>query len=226
MKILQDSEELTHELVGPWQMKTMERRPTTPKSITLLLHGYNERGLRIFRKLKRHLPADTHIIAPNAPFPLPRVKPDRLDFGYAWYFYDRFTQSYHVDQQLVLTLLTNLLKKTNPDNLPVTIIGFSQGGYLAPLVAFSEPQTKHVIGIGCEFRTRFFPTQPNFTLDAIHGTSDPLVSCEHAKTEIDLLKDHGIAVGWHEIPDLKHEISNEVAATISKLLEQYGKASL
>ena len=226
MKILQDSEELTHELSGPWQMKTIERRPESPKSVTLLLHGYNERGLRIFRKLKRLLPEDTHIIAPNAPFPLPRVKPDRLDFGYAWYFYDRFTQSYHVDQQLVLTLLKNLLKKSNPEGLPVTIIGFSQGGNLAPLVGYSEPHAKHVIGIGCEFRTRFFQTQPHFTLDAIHGSADPLVSCEHAKIEIDLLKQQGIQVGWHMIDDLKHEISNDVALAISKLLEQYGKASL
>jgi predicted esterase len=226
VKTLQDSEERTYIVNGPWQLKTIEFKPPAAKSITLLLHGYNERGLRIYRKLKRFLPKDTHIIAPNAPFPLPRVKPDRLDFGFAWYFYDRFSQSYHVDQNLVLELLKNLLKVANPLNLPVTIIGFSQGGYLAPLVAYNESNTKHVIGIGCEFRTRFFTSPPTFTLDAIHGSADPLVSCEHAKVEIDLLKDQGINVGWHMMEDLKHEISNDVALTISKLLEQYGEASL
>lgn len=226
MNILQEPEEKSHQLSGLWQMKTIEYRPSEPKSITLLLHGYNERGLRIFRKLKRCLPEDTHIIAPNGPFPLPRVKPDRVDFGYAWYFYNRFTESYHVDQELVVGLLRDLLKKSNPQGLPITIIGFSQGGFLAPLVAFSNPRVKHVIGIGCEFRTRFFPTPPPFSLAAIHGTADQLVPIEHAQVQRDLLKEQSIHVDWHEIPELKHEINGLVTSIIKTLTEQYGKASL
>ena len=89
MKSLQESTEESWNLTSNWQMKTVEFKPKDPKSLTLLLHGYNERGLRIFRKLRRYLPEDTYVIAPDAPFPLPRVKPDRVDFGYAWYFYEQ-----------------------------------------------------------------------------------------------------------------------------------------
>lgn len=226
MKNLQESKEKIWDLTGSWKLSTVECRPKDPKSLTLLLHGYNERGLRIFRKIRRYLPEDSYIIAPNGPFPLPRVKPHRVDFGYAWYFYDPFTKTYHVDQTLVTGLLKELLKQANPENLPVTIIGFSQGGYLAPLIGYAEKNTKHVIGIGCEFRTRFFPSRPAFTLDAIHGEIDPIVSYEHAQTEISSLNDLGINVSWHLIPELKHEISAEVGLTIKKIMEQYGEGSL
>lgn len=217
VKILQDSLEKSYQVTGAWPLKTIECQPVEATSITLLLHGYNERGLRIFRKLKRALPHNTHIVAPNGPFPLPRVKTERLDFGYAWYFYDRFTQNYHVDQELVVGLLTQLLEQINPKGLPVSIIGFSQGGYLAPLVAYAYPHTKHVVGIGCEFRTRFFSKAPKFTLTAIHGADDPLVSPVHAQKEIEALKEMGIPVSWHLIPNLKHEINSEVAEIISQL---------
>ncbi len=223
MKTLQDLGEKTRLLKGQWPLKTMEYRPENPTSITLLLHGYNERGLRIFRKLKRHLPEDTYIVAPNGPFPLPRIKPDRLDFGYAWYFFDKFTQRYEVDQSLITDLLITLLHDINPDNLPVTIIGFSQGGYLAPIIAYNYLPTKHVIGIGCEFRTRFFKKPPSFTLAAIHGSLDPLVNPDHAKREIDLLKDLNIFVDWHLLEGVKHEISTDVSSLVSKLMRSYGK---
>lgn len=226
MKNLQDCLEATYTLTGAWPVKTIESKPPSPRSIVLLLHGYNERGLRIFRKLRRFLPQDSHIIAPNGLFPLPRVKPDRLDFGYAWYFYDKFTQTYSVDQTLCVDLLKKLLDTANPQGLPVTVIGFSQGGYLAPLLGYAQPSIKHVIGIGCEFRTRFFKGPPPFSLSAIHGSGDPLVSAAHARHEIELLRAKGINVDWHQIEDLKHEITLEVGLRVAHLMESYGKASL
>jgi predicted esterase len=226
VKILQESQEKIWDLTSNWQLRTVESRPSHPKAITLLLHGYNERGLRIFRKLSKYLPSDHYIIAPDAPFPLPRVKSDRLDFGYAWYFYDPFTKSYQVDQKLVLGLLSELISQANPEGLPVNIIGFSQGGYLAPLVGYSVDKTQHVIGVGCEFRTRFFATAPKFTLDAIHGAMDTIVSPENSLAEIALLKELGIEVSWHLLHELKHELNAEVGLTIKNILEQYGEGSL
>ena len=226
VKILQEYEEETHVVTGLWQMKTVEFKPEQPKSITLLLHGYNERGLRIYRKLKRALPADTYIIAPNGPFPMPRPKADRLDFGYAWNFYDDHNGQYHVDEHTIVSLIKNLIDPLNPEKLPITIIGFSQGGFLAPLLAYGIPEVKHVIGIGCIFRPRFFPRPATFTLDAIHGASDAIVSSERALQEIEVLKNTGINVNWHSISDLKHEINLEVIKLITTLTETYGKESL
>ena len=219
MKILQDSKEEIREIGAKFQLKTIERRPESPKSVILLLHGLNERGLRIYRKLLKFLPEDSYVLAPNAPFPLPRIKSDRMDMGFTWYFYDQFTKSYQVDQTFALSLIHGLLQLVNPGNLPVTIIGFSQGGYLAPLVGFQEPNTKNVIGIGCEFRANFFKTIPPFKLFSIHGEADSTILPKSAKSEIDSLKEKGIHVSWHLLPQLKHEMTTEVGLQIKKILE-------
>jgi predicted esterase len=219
LKILQDSKEESWHLPAKFHLTGIERRPDSPKSVILLLHGLDERGLRIYRKLIKFLPEDSYVLAPNAPFPLPRMKADRIDLGYTWYFYDKFTQSYQVDQSFSLSLLQSLLAQANPENLPVTIIGFSQGGYLAPLVGFQEKNTRQVIGIGCEFRNHFFSTPPHYKLFALHGASDSVIPADHAKNEIDLLANKGINVSWHPIHSAKHEITREMGQEVQKILE-------
>lgn len=214
--------EVGRKLSAQIYLNSVERKPRNPRSIILLLHGLDERGLRIYRKLLKFLPEDAHVIAPNAPFPLPRMKSDRMDFGYSWYFYDKFKRNYHVDQTFALSLLHDLLRMVNPDSLPLSIIGFSQGGYLAPLLGFQEPTTRHVIGIGCEFRTRFFAHSPAFTLDAIHGSDDSIITPDMALEEISLLKEKNIHVNWHPVTGVKHEITRDVGQIIQQILEQYG----
>lgn len=219
MKNLQDLAPETRILQGSMPLKTIERRVESPRCLILLLHGLDERGLRIYRKLVRYLPADAHIIAPNAPFPLPRLKADRMDFGYTWYFYDKFTQSYEVDQTLALSLLKDLLNQANPDQLPVTVIGFSQGGYLVPLVGYQNPMVCRVIGIGCEFRTHFFTEWPNFKLNALHGAEDNIIPPQNAQKEIESLKEMGINVSWNLIPGTRHEITAACGEVVKSLLE-------
>lgn len=219
MKNLQESSDKTWDLNGNFQFQTVENRPLDPKSIVLLLHGLDERGLRIYRKLTKHLPKNSYVIAPNAPFPLPRMKADRVDFGYTWYFYDKFTDSYLVDQTLALSLIKELLEKANPLHLPVTVIGFSQGGYLAPLVGYENNDVKKVIGIGCEFRANFFKKLPRFELHAVHGEDDNIIPETHALREIETLKTKGVPVHWHLATGAKHEISASVGNIIEKILE-------
>lgn len=226
LKNLYEMNEVSRKLPGLMSLSTVERRPSNPTSITLLLHGLDERGLRIYRKLLKYLPQDSYVIAPNAPYPLPRLKSDRIDLGYTWYFYDKFTRTYQVDQSLALSLLHSLLKDVNPTNLPLTIIGFSQGGYLAPLLAYQEKTTKHVIGLGCEFRSHFFQEKPHFTLDAVHGEADSIIAADMAKNEIELLRQKEITVNWHPVPGVKHEIAKDMGAVVQKILEQYGEAGL
>jgi predicted esterase len=219
VKNLQDLEVKTRELQSKFKLTVVERRPETPKSILLLLHGLDERGLRIYRKLIKFLPEHTLVLAPNAPFPLPRPKPDRTDYGYTWYFYDRFSQDYEVNQSFALSLLTELIRLENPTKLPVSIIGFSQGGYLAPLLGYEVAETERVIGIGCEFRHYFFKSPPHFKLSAFHGAKDQIIPAQNAKNEIDLLKEKEIDVSWHLIENAKHEITAEMGIELKKLLE-------
>jgi len=217
MKKLQEKSEILSSSFPFQWVETLPR--TTSKSYILLLHGLNERGLRIHRKLIEHLPDDAHIVAPNAPFPLPRFKSEKIDYGYTWYFFNKFTQTYDIDQSFAISLIKELIEKTNTENLPITIIGFSQGGYLAPVLAKEITNVEKVIGIGCEFRPIFFDYKMNYKLYALHGAEDDIIPSNMAKRCLNELAKKNIQVTWRELPETKHEINKIVSTAVREILD-------
>lgn len=226
MKNLQDSVEERWTFTSFALMDGVVRAVENPSQVILLLHGYDERGKRIFRKLLPFLPKDALIIAPNGPFPLPRDKQDRLDFGFAWYFYDRHIKDYYINHDLPKFWLKEVLKKKNPAKLPVTIIGFSQGGYLAPLVGYEIPETDLVIGIGCEFRNSLIKQECPFPLEGIHGKEDPIIQADWSLNEKKILNERGIHCEVRLIENASHEINKDIGEAVKDILEKYGKRNL
>lgn len=226
MKSLQEFEEKRYELKALAVFDGVERPVSNPDQVILLLHGLHERGLRIYRKLISNLPDNALILAPNAPFPLPREKEGRTEYGYCWYFYDRQTKSYYLNQKLAVSWLMELLASKNVSHLPLTIIGFSQGGYLAPMLGHALPQTKLVIGLGCEFRDNLIDDKIQFPLVGLHGAGDKIVNVDHSRSDAEKIKARGITVEWETIPGTAHEISEAMAIRVKTILEKYGKDRL
>jgi predicted esterase len=210
VKRLQDFEEEKWTFTSFAQLEGIVRRPEAPTEVILLLPT---------------LPENALVIAPNGPFPIPRPKENRLDYGHSWYFYDKIEKKYFVNQDLAKFWLRDLLHILNPNKLPLTIIGFSQGGYLAPLAGEVIQETKLVVGIACEFRTTLIKKQLPFPLVAIHGSADEIIKPEGALLEIDQLKPLGITVDW-QLVEAGHEINGHVSEAVAKTLEKYGKRSL
>jgi predicted esterase len=222
LKILHESREENWVFTSRAEFKGMARRVESPQSVILLLHGLGQRGKRIYRKLLAYLPHDALIIAPNAPFPLPRQKEGRTDYGHSWYFYDKVEKSYFTSMDLSIQWLKDLLILENPTKLPVSIIGFSQGGYLSPHVGLAIPETKLVLGLSCEFRSHFLTREPPFKMIALHGELDEIVSPSSQRTEIELLKMRNINIDFHLIAETGHDISSEMASLIRTLMETHG----
>jgi predicted esterase len=208
------------------ELRGVVRRVENPAEVILLLHGLGERGKRIYRKLLEYLPENALVIAPDGPFPIQRNKTEKLDFGHSWYFYDKQEQKYFITQDLSKFWLRDLLKIENPHKLPVTIIGFSQGGYLAPVAGKEIEETKLIIGIACEFRSTLIHEKPSFPLVQIHGTKDEIVSMKSALSENKILQKIGIEVDFHAVENAAHEITADIANKIKTILESYAKRSL
>ena len=225
MKILQERQEETWTFQSFAELKGIVRRVERPGQVILLLHGLGERGKRIYRKLISSLPSDALILAPNAPFPIPR-KEGQSNYGYSWYFYDKVQQEYFISQDLAKYWLRDLLKLENPQGLPVSIIGFSQGGYLAPVVAQEIPETKLIIGLSCEFRANLIPQKPTFKLIALHGKNDEVVSPQSAILQKENLYRKGIFVDFVLVDQTAHEISLNMAKEVKLLLETHGTSRL
>jgi predicted esterase len=223
LKNLQDYQLKKWQFTSFAQLEGVVRPVAAPTQVILLLHGLGERGKRIYRKLLPYLPSTAIILAPNGPFPIARNKEGKLDFGHSWYFYDKFEKQYFINQDLAKYWLRDLMQIENPERLPVTIIGFSQGGYLAPLVGREIPETKLVIGLACEFRPALIPEKLPFPLVALHGSADEIITHDEALEEIEKLKSMDIQVEFHSIPDAGHEITSQMGKVVSNILEQYGK---
>jgi predicted esterase len=184
-----------------------------PKEVILLLHGYMLDGKFMFDTFQKHLQADKLIIAPNGPFLIPYKKGDEFFPRYSWYFFDSQKKHFYIDFTPAASMLNNMLEKLAP-NLPVTIIGYSQGGYLAPKVAEFNSNVTKVIGMACTFRNERFEEQ-NIDYNQIHSKADLVVDYKESVSEFNKLKKPGRYI---ELENEGHKLSPAYFEALKKIL--------
>jgi predicted esterase len=199
--------------------------PNDAKRIIVLLHGYEQSGEKMMEKLKSAIPSDAVILAPNGPFPLPRRTESGYRLGFSWYFWNPFTDEYFVDMEIAVKFVQGLvqemaLKHSLPD-LPITLIGFSQGGYLAPFVAQAISRVDHVIGLGCEFLVDEMEHPVKYRMDSVHGALDDIVNCENSKKAHQELVKRGVKGEFHALSETGHRIDAPMQAMILNLLKTH-----
>jgi predicted esterase len=189
-----------------------------PQEAILFLHGYEQKGQTLIQKLAKACPPDAKLIAPNGPFPIPRRTETGFKVGYSWYFYDPFQDEYLVDMKTSIQALTSVVDALRLAETPKRIIGFSQGGYLAPFVALALKNVKQVVGISCGYPIDELPSSVNFRWDGIHGKKDEIVDPEGSKRDHFRLEQLGIAGTYTLLENVGHELNDEVADTLRKVL--------
>jgi predicted esterase len=200
-----------------WVADYILRVPEKPSRLVVLLHGFSQSGEWISGKLDRALPADTVVIAPCAPFPVIRPDAERARFGHSWYFYDPAADEYLIDMRIGTDYLLHLLRHLGWDHLPTDLIGFSQGGYLAPFLAARLEHCERVIGIACEFLVDEMEFPVRFRMDQIQGEADNVTDCAKARRAHERLRERGVPGAFHGIPGLGHRIDAQVQEIVRGL---------
>lgn len=186
---------------------------TNPKQVFLLLHGYMLDGQFMYDVFKQYLPSDALIIAPNGPFLIPHKKKDKFIPRYSWYFYDSQIKHFYIDFEPAAKMLSQMLDKLAP-KVPTTIIGYSQGGYIAPKVAeYSENITK-VIGLACTFRNERFKER-NIDYHQIHSHEDGIVDLSESVKEFNRLQNPGKYI---ELRDIGHKLGPAYFEALRQLI--------
>jgi predicted esterase len=198
------------------------------KAIILLLHGYSEEGQTIYKRLNDHLPQDHLVVAVDGLFPLVDrfpldTKPTdkKLLRGYAWYFYDAVHDKYLIDYDVAASALNSLLTTLNPQQKEITIIGYSQGGYLAPFIAAKNKNASYVIGVNCSYRHDLFPQNfwdRNIRVDAIQAEDDPIIDIESSKERHSHLNGN-----FDLIPNENHRLSKNLCKIIGRYVHTYSE---
>lgn len=185
--------------------------------VILLLHGFQLDGRFMYKRFAKRFGSKTKIISPNAPFMVPLKKENEWLPRYGWYFYDAQTKSFYIDYEPAAKWLSDVMKELNPQKKKTTIIGYSQGGYLAPKVAELLEEATRVVGINCVFRSNRFAVRNTVRYDQIHGKQDSIVSMEEAKMEFLQIKKAGIQGEFLET-ESEHLLNSDLIKKASILL--------
>jgi predicted esterase len=142
--------------------------------------------------------------------------------GYSWYFYNPETDEYLLDMQSSLEFLAGLLKHLGFATTPTTVIGFSQGGYLAPFLAQRSSAIDHVIGMGCEFLDEELAIQgipKHVRMDALHGARDDRCSPEKARSAQARLRAVGVPGEFVLLPETGHQFDAPARHELRRLVQ-------
>lgn len=188
-----------------------------PQELILLLHGYAQNGNKILRELEPIFPKNALVLAPNGLFPMPYKTEKGFKVSYSWYFYDSLKEDYFITPDLSVEFLKKGIEQLGLSALPKRIIGFSQGGYLAPFAALALKNITQVVGIGCEYLTAELPASLPFRVDAIHGEQDDVVPFELGKTShAELCRKAGFGE-FHSVPQSGHKIDESIKEVLGKI---------
>lgn len=197
----------------------------SPEEVIILLHGFAESGERIFSKLEPVLPTRALVLAPNAVFPMAHKNAaGEYKMVHAWYFYDPGSKQYVIDMRVALDYLATGLKTLGLAHLPKRIIGFSQGGYLAPFAALRLGNVRQVVGVACEYLVEELFSelkageQAPFRIDGVHGALDEIVQLEESRLSHAELAHQGIEGEFVVLEKSAHRFDPAIAEAVKTLL--------
>lgn len=192
------------------------------RGTVVLLHGFQDHAMSMTRRLgwleKDDLPFQ--ILAVNAPFPVPIWKADGFVEAYSWYFRDTTRELMIVNPLDTAVQVANLVRTVLPAEEPLAILGFSQGGVLAPYLARHLLAVRTIISIGSGYPTEPYSHLKPLYVFGLHGATDdrwPLTDSQAAHA--DLMR-KGFKGEFHVLSDLGHKVEPSLDPYIQKFVAQ------
>ncbi len=200
-----------------------------PKALILFLHGYTDHSgsflKRLFPDSWPSVFEDTAILAPNGPFPVPVRSEDGWREAYSWYFYDDKLAKMVISPETATLGCEQLLLKLGYESTPTIIVGFSQGGYLAPHLASRLKSVREIIGVGTGYREDYYPAKSPWRLTGIHGTEDDVFPVAAARQNYARVLRNTQGGEFFEVPKLGHIASPDVGRIIEDRVKDVLKSA-
>ncbi len=203
-----------------WDANYEIKEHEDPRELVILLHGYQQSGEVAYRMLESCVGPHACVLAPDAPFPIPQKTTTGYRFAFTWYFFDPELDVYLYDMSIALDYLLELIRELGMEEIPKKVVGYSQGGYLAPFLALRLKNVEKVVGVNCRFRSEVLRGPLPFSLDAVHGARDVLVDPERAQRCHRELTAQGCRGEFHLLSNSGHGISGEAREVLTRLLSK------
>jgi len=207
-------------LTGQFTSRYVFEKGTDPETLYLLLHGYSLSGEAAYKQFSSALPKGAMVLAPNGPFPVPVSEGRGYKVGFSWYFYETNTDEYYINMKLGCSYLAQLLRDLGLNSVSKKVIGYSQGGYLAPFAAEEMKNVTHLIGVNCQFLDEELNEPPKFIIDSVQGQEDDIVNPEISRRSHEKLVGRGAHGKYVLVPGAGHGVTPSITDAVAELLLQ------
>ena len=191
--------------------------------LIILFHGFQDTAAAM---IKRFWGSDVEapvykkfeLFALNGFFPVPIQTDNEWKASYAWYFVDSKRRISVVSPDVAISGISNVINGLFSSDRPKILVGFSQGGFLIPLLSGKIENIKRAICAGSAYKTEDFSKQLCFPVDAIHGTMDKVISYERARISFDEISSRNPKGKFYEFEGLDHNMNEESRSQFIKLV--------
>lgn len=184
--------------------------------VLVLLHGFKQDAHTIWKIASPYIPDRYRVLAVNATFPLPeRQEEGGYKVGYSWYFYDHPNRHFLVPRIVAADFVQSLWKSLGVDEKP-TVVGYSQGGYIAPLVG-AAIGAETVVALASSVVERDDANRDDFDYTLIHGRHDEFVEHLGAVEKFEWYKNQNPRSQFIPL-DTGHRLDELIGAELKKVL--------
>jgi phospholipase/carboxylesterase len=198
-----------------------------PFPTILTLHGRGANAFDLLGLAPYLCAGKFMMICPQAPLETP-IGSDAV--GYAWYPMSNGgapeVEAMLSSQKKLQSFLHQCLESYSIDQKKLVVLGFSQGGVMAYSLGLVRPERF----AGLAVLSSWLPKELLMRLDVKdavqslatlvqHGTQDPMIQVDRARSSIELLRQLHVPLAFREYP-MGHEIGSRSLADLSAWLEE------
>jgi phospholipase/carboxylesterase len=204
-----------------------EPKGAGPFPTMLTLHGRGANAFDLLGLAPYLCSGKFLVICPQAPLETP-IGPDSV--GYAWYPMSMGgapdVDAILASRQKLKTFFDDCLRSYPIDPQKLGILGFSQGGVMAYSLALAEPEKFAALAVLSswlpeELLARIEVKAAVQSLPTLvqHGTQDPLIQVDRAKSSVEMLRQLKVPLTYREY-EMGHEIRPKNLSDLSAWLEE------
>ncbi len=188
--------------------------------LIVLLHGYQDRAESVLKRLGWQTdPPSVRVLAINAPFPAPKWTPSGFVEAYSWYFRDTDRKLTLVPPSMSARAVVELMAHLGLAETPKVLVGFSQGGYLAPFIASQAKAVRAIVAMGSSFPSDSYKGVHPLPVYALHGAIDEIVPIEKAKREHSEILSKGFTGEFRVIDGLTHKVDPILSSHVMQIAD-------
>lgn len=213
-----------------WRLEGLQDA-ASPRPLLVALHGMGQDLDIMAGQIAPLRSRDGLLLLPDAPLPFERkAEGGERGLGHAWYVYTGdqadFLAWAERAEAYLLGLIDDLIASGVADSERVSLIGYSQGGYLAGILALRNPERFRaaiIVNARVKHEVAGQPSaaasRPEFLV--LHGEHDRFIPLDAARASTDQLAASGTEAQFEAFPS-GHRFSEDQAARARDWLDERG----